>query len=458
MYLKSSCHYLINYRSVLFILSLVFCLFPNYVLADQKNGPSITIENKEAEPGEVVNVEVTGKGLENIGAFDCWISFNDSVLSFIDLENIHTKISGLSYNVINDSIVALSWSNTSGVDIEDGEMLFELQLGFCNDLYTCALNETMSSLNFVEGQTHFTTIDFEELPLTYNNGSVYSPVPLRILTIEVEGSGDVAVDGVPYQDPVVEFENTLLTLEASAEEGYSFVNWTDAQQQEVSTEQEYSFSMPANDLKLTANFQAIPVTHKVTFSVSMEYVTQDYAGFDFDHDNDVVYIAGDFYNGWAEPGEDPDNQKMHPDQDDPMIYSITLDLEQGSYEYKFFLNEGTEGAEWDNEQNREVIVDDDMKVMTWFGSSDDPTGIPHLSSRNISLTAYPVPAREHLTIESNTRIDEIQLINLMGQVLLSQKVQNNHFIMDVSAFEQGSYFIIAITAQGKRTIQIKIVN
>ncbi|MGM0498473.1 MAG: T9SS type A sorting domain-containing protein, partial [Bacteroidota bacterium] len=43
------------------------------------------------------------------------------------------------------------------------------------------------------------------------------------------------------------------SLSASAENGYEFVNWTDADG-EVSTEADFDYTMPAENLTLTANY------------------------------------------------------------------------------------------------------------------------------------------------------------------------------------------------------------
>ena len=66
-----------------------------------------------------------------------------------------------------------------------------------------------------------------------------------------------------------------IQVEAKAKEGYDFVNWTDAGNKEVSTDNPYTFTMPAKDVKLTANFKAeepeVPEgTHKVTLLGDLE--------------------------------------------------------------------------------------------------------------------------------------------------------------------------------------------
>ncbi|MBP5370331.1 MAG: C10 family peptidase, partial [Bacteroidales bacterium] len=58
--------------------------------------------------------------------------------------------------------------------------------------------------------------------------------------------------------------NANVELVATANEGYKFVNWTDADGEEVSTEATYSFAATA-DVELTANFEAIQCVVTITF-------------------------------------------------------------------------------------------------------------------------------------------------------------------------------------------------
>jgi len=70
------------------------------------------------------------------------------------------------------------------------------------------------------------------------------------LTLEESPHGSAEIlegEGVYYYDDPV-------TIETSAADGYIFVNWTDENNQEVSTFKLHQFNMPDHDLTLTANF------------------------------------------------------------------------------------------------------------------------------------------------------------------------------------------------------------
>lgn len=86
----------------------------------------------------------------------------------------------------------------------------------------------------------------------------------------------------------------------------------------------------------------------VTFNVDMSLV----AG--FDPASDVVYITGDLA-GWNEPGTNPDLVMSDPDGN--LTYSIVLEIpEAGDIAYKFFLNAGWGGGEWDGDPNRTATI------------------------------------------------------------------------------------------------------
>ena len=664
------------------VLLLFFLLVPKGIMAFGHHGASLNIQHKEAEPGSIVDVAVTTSGLNDLGAFDCWIHFNEEVLGVISMGNvvvnIHPSLTGIMYNVINNNTVALSWSSVVGVDLPEGEKLFDLRFVFCNELLDCALNETRSFIDFIENQTHFTTTGLEEIPATYNNGSVYSAVALRILTLAIEGNGKVEVNGAEYTEPVVDFEGTVLSLNAVADDnhsfihwkdenddvlstvpgfeftlagedagltavfapddsqpelyalslsalpsdggtvdgdgqypegadvvivatpaqGYHFVHWTDADSQVVSEQPVYGFTMPASELSLTAHFaintytitatavpeeggtvsgageyghgqtvemnavantgyhfvhwaeggevvatdplysftatsdrelqahfaintyvitatattggsispsgsvevvhghdqafdispeegyriagvrvdgqdvgavdtyvfeevasdhsihaEFTPITYEVSFRVNMTYVTTDYAGFDFDPENDTVYLAGNFSGEWQEPGSDPGNQAMTPDQDNPMIYTLTLQLQAGNYAYKYFLNPGWDGGEWAGDPNRMIEVGSDMEVNDWFGSLTDPT---HADFRapEASVRAYPLPATHFLYVEYPGPIGEVQLIDPLGRIVYQSRANGSLLRMDVSDLKTGIYFLRVSTRDGVQTLRV----
>ncbi len=53
-------------------------------------------------------------------------------------------------------------------------------------------------------------------------------------------------------------EGELVEISAIPSTGYQFINWTNEAEEIISTDEAYSFNMPANNLTLTANFEELP--------------------------------------------------------------------------------------------------------------------------------------------------------------------------------------------------------
>ncbi len=73
------------------------------------------------------------------------------------------------------------------------------------------------------------------------------------LTVSIEPEGSGAVDIEPHQD-YYNMDNQII-LTAIAAEGYRFVNWTDESGEEVSSDWDFLFYMPAAHVEITANFE-----------------------------------------------------------------------------------------------------------------------------------------------------------------------------------------------------------
>jgi len=70
-----------------------------------------------------------------------------------------------------------------------------------------------------------------------------------------------------------------------------------------------------------------------------------------------VYLAGDFggiYGTWNAPGTNTNNQMAGPGTDS--IYTLTMNLEAGTYNFKFFKGTGWNGGEWTGDPNRKVTI------------------------------------------------------------------------------------------------------
>ena len=81
-----------------------------------------------------------------------------------------------------------------------------------------------------------------------------------------------------------------------------------------------------------------------------------------------VYISGNFggINGnWAEPGTNVKNEMFDTDGDG--IFSITMNLPDGNYQFKFFKGEGWGGGEWIGDPNRSFNLVGSKNIICKWG-------------------------------------------------------------------------------------------
>ncbi len=107
----------------------------------------------------------------------------------------------------------------------------------------------------------------------------------------------------------------------------------------------------------------IPDPVPVTFNVDLSYA------FGFNPATDDIYITGSMVS-WAMPGTNP-NMEMQPVTGNPMMYTLTLTLDPGYYDYKYFRvidnTPSWDFGEWPGDPNRNVHVQDTMIVNDVWG-------------------------------------------------------------------------------------------
>ena len=134
---------------------------------------------------------------------------------------------------------------------------------------------------------------------------------------------------------------------------------------------------PRNITGIIAEFQGQPqlyaayydmlepiVTFQVTFQVNMSRFE------DFDPETQGVYISGEMIN-WIKPGSNS-RYRLEPLQERPHIYTLTMYVKDGFYEYKFFIVEEEptwDMGEWEGGENRVLDVAEDMLVENVFGTT-----------------------------------------------------------------------------------------
>jgi hypothetical protein len=132
---------------------------------------------------------------------------------------------------------------------------------------------------------------------------------------------------------------------------------------------------------------AIPYT-LVTFNIDMSTASGFVPG------TDVVYLTGNL-NSWITPG-DPGSIAMTR-VGSTLIYTHTLTLSSGTYEYKYFKNAGWDGGEYTGGLNRSVTVTNDATVSDTWGGSINWANLQWPATGNINLgDTYDVFAQVYI--------------------------------------------------------------
>lgn len=158
-----------------------------------------------------------------------------------------------------------------------------------------------------------------------------------------------------------------------------------------------------------------------------------------------VWIAGAFggvHGTWAEPGTIPENEMLDPDGDG--IYTITLPLSDGVYEFKFF---------WGNKWEHGDPVAGGNRVYTVMGNNTlhYVWNVGYTSAKQLSdasFRVFPNPVINSVTIQS-ADMKKLTVSDLLGRTLKTYQLQNeNSKVIDMNNFRSGIYFISVETSKG----------
>ncbi len=241
---------------------------------------------------------------------------------------------------------------------------------------------------------HFSEVEPESYTLTIN--------------IDPEEGGTVVGEG-PYG------AGESVTVTATSNAGYEFVNWTHGGSQ-VSADEEYTFFMPAQDYTLTANF-----------------IQEDEEGYTLilvaePADGGVLSGGGNY-----EPGES---------------VTITATANQG-YE---FINWTHNDSQVSAESTYNFFMPgEDYDLVANFELATTVTENPVQE-----LEVYPNPATHVLNIQSPVTPDAIQIFNLSGsQVYRSESPRISHQLT-IETFDEGLYLIRVIFEDEVQTRKVLI--
>ena len=71
-----------------------------------------------------------------------------------------------------------------------------------------------------------------------------------------------------------------------------------------------------------------------------------------------------------------------------------------------------------------------------------------------SLTYYPNPVEEALTISAGSVIDTVEVYNLLGQQVYATKASAEDAVVNLSGLSAGTYIVRVMAADSVKTIKI----
>lgn len=165
---------------------------------------------------------------------------------------------------------------------------------------------------------------------------------------------------------------------------------------------------------------------------------------DSEGEEEMVYLFEDFQGGIDDPlGEDwlPEGW-------------VAIDADGDDFIWYFAERQG-EGAmrsqSWDDPSQTPLTPDNYLITPSVLLGT---VGINQLPETTISV--FPNPATSVLSVNSETRIHQIEVVNLIGSIVLSEQVNSSNLRIDVSSLNHGMYFLRLHTNDGIATRKIQI--
>lgn len=275
---------------------------------------------------------------------------------------------------------------------------------------------------------------------------------------------------------------TWVTIEASPNSGYEFVNWTEGTTI-VSTEATYSFSLE-KDRNLTANFKQSTVKYTISLSSNPALGGSTSGDGSYVSGTSVTVIAtpgkGYEFVNWTERGNEVSqsasykftvtrNRSLVANFQATGIKKYTLSLLTipveggtvsggGTYTTGASVtatatpNKGYQFVNWIENEN-EVSTEANYTFKLTANRTLSANFISTVGVNNpetVPLIMYPNPAGNTLTIEGITEKTMIRIYNITGGEVMSEMAVGNT-IMNISQLNRGLYFVVFETKLSRLT-------
>ena len=106
---------------------------------------------------------------------------------------------------------------------------------------------------------------------------------------------------------------------------------------------------------------------------------------------------------------------------------------------------------WNSTGNSPLAYFDDLcfEQLTYVGIGEN-------IEVNSNISVYPNPANDFVNIESSANINEVKIFNNLGQIVYSQKIDNNFVRINTEKFITGIYHIQINSQDGIKTQKLVI--
>ncbi len=384
----------------------------------------------------------------------CKIAFHvlgdDNASNSLDLVEIGTTKRAIGSRVISDAAdIAVDAKNDGAYKYTfiDG---VKNQKAFVN--YKVYIDDMTTPVATTTDKT-YTTGDLSVGTHTAGIQKVFETGESDIVEVEFEITSDYQVtfivkEGTNALENVnIAINNQNLTTDAS---GMAVIDLEDGDYDWTATLANYndaSGTVTVNGAAQTVDIIMEPAATGVTLTFNVDMTTPIDSG-EFTVGTDKVYVSGNFggYN-WPEPGTETALELMDTDGD--KIYTLAVaNVVPGTYEYKYFKNNGWDNGEWDGTNNRSVeVADADLTLNDVWGLN--PDGVNKLDAE---VMISPNPTNGKFTVNVNGTYN-LQVVDITGKVV-EQIQMNNTATIDLSARNAGMYFVIISNGSASETFKV----
>lgn len=345
---------------------------------------------------------------------------------------------------------------------------------------TATANEGHTFINWTEGDTEVST-NASYTFIATDNRTLVANFSVHSYTISAyvnpEGAGTISGAG--------EYDHgTLVTLTAIANEGYTFINWTEGGI-EVSSDASYSFTATVNRF-LVANFSLNIYT--ISVSVSPENSGGASGAGEYSHGTSVTLYAyenpGYTFVNWTEEGVEVSNDAIYTfiatenrtlvANFSIIVYTISVSVNPensgtitGAGEYghgtsvTLIANPNAHYAFDRWTEDGAVISTDSVYSFVAMNNRMLVANFKYLSGVESNtldnVLAYPNPFSERIYLKNHELVNRVVISNLIGQRVMDIQLNGaDHF--DTGHLRKGIYLVELVTKDGARTVRRMVKN